>query len=243
MSVWNKKTNQGQSGISSVSCKWNLIKQPAALCSWKHWRERTPRRWSGRGESMGLLAANLRVLGVRKTFPPGQSSQHLGAGAAGGWKSRSHTTGLQSNPKSILQAAFMACNPHWHRQVLVETATSLADCEDIRGEQEPIYPQADTGGKEGANSRDQFLSKTTSQWPHGPETLQLKRSLKNPWCLVRWFISLKRSTACFSIRAVQHTRITPEKQVIPAEDLTRNTETPIGSVLFGPPGRESETRN
>lgn len=33
---------------------------------------------------MGLLAVNLRVLNVRKIFPPGQSSQHLGAGAAEG---------------------------------------------------------------------------------------------------------------------------------------------------------------
>lgn len=125
MSVWNKK-NQGQSGVSSAPCKWNLIKQPAALCGWKHWRGRTPRRWSGRGgESMGLLAVNLHVLNVRKIFPPGQSSQHLGAGAAEGWKSRSHAKALQSSQKSVLQAAFVACNPDWHKQVLVETATPL----------------------------------------------------------------------------------------------------------------------
>lgn len=37
--------------------------------------------------------------------------------------------------------------------------------------------------------------------------------------------------------------MTPEKQVIPAEDLTRNTENPISCVLFGPSGRESDTRN
>lgn len=156
-SVWNKKY-QGQSGISSASCKWNLIKQPAALCGWKHWRGRTPQRWSGRGgESMGVLAVNLLVLSVRKIFPPGQSSQHLGAGAAGGWKSKSHTKGLQSNQKTILQAAFMACNPHWHIQVLVETTTPFADCEDICGEQEPMHPQADTGGKGGQIAETRFF--------------------------------------------------------------------------------------
>lgn len=32
--------------------------------------------------------------------------------------------------------------------------------------------------------------------------------------------------------------MTPEKQVIPAEDLTRNSGTPISCVLFGPSGRE-----
>lgn len=37
--------------------------------------------------------------------------------------------------------------------------------------------------------------------------------------------------------------MTPEKQVIPAEDLTRNIETLITFALFGPTGRESETRN
>lgn len=58
-----------------------------------------------------------------------------------------------------------------------------------------------------------------------------------------WLIYLKRSTACFSIHAAQHTRMTLEKQVIPAENLTRNTETPVGSVLFGSTGRVSETRN
>lgn len=37
--------------------------------------------------------------------------------------------------------------------------------------------------------------------------------------------------------------MTPEKLVIPAEDLDRHTETPMGFVLLGPAGRESETRN
>lgn len=43
----------------------------------------------------------------------------------------------------------MGCNPPWHRRVLVETAAPFADCEDLHGEQEPMYPQADTGAKGG----------------------------------------------------------------------------------------------
>jgi len=37
--------------------------------------------------------------------------------------------------------------------------------------------------------------------------------------------------------------LTPVKQVTPAENLPRNTETPISFVLFGPTAREIETRN
>lgn len=87
--------------------------------------------------------------------------------------------GLQSNQKTILQEAFMACSPHWHRQVLGETASPFADCEDIHGKQETRYPQAEAGGEEGANSRDQVLPQTTSWWPYGQKTLQLERPLKN----------------------------------------------------------------